>query len=95
MPAHRIHARTAYFGDSEHLFPLFGMFRNTQIEQAFQSWMKTLIQTTSTDIIAVDDKSNEITAIPKLLALLDIENRIITLDATGCKRKIAKQLVQS
>ena len=44
---------------------------------------------------AVDDKSNEITAIPKLLALLDIENCIITLDAMGCQRKIAKQIVQS
>lgn len=44
---------------------------------------------------AVADKSNEITAIPKLLALLDIENCIITLDAMGCQRKIAKQIVQS
>ncbi|PMJ87072.1 hypothetical protein [Vibrio splendidus] len=57
--------------------------------------MKTLVQTTSTDIIAVDDKSNEITSILKLLAVLDIENRIITLDATGCQRKIDKRLVQS
>lgn len=31
----------------------------------------------------VDDKSNEITAIPKLLELLDLESKIITIDAMG------------
>lgn len=36
-----------------------------------------------------------ITAIPKLLALLDLENCIITLVAMVCQRKIAKQSVQS
>ncbi|RYV03848.1 ISAs1 family transposase [Shewanella sp. OPT22] len=41
---------------------------------------------------AVDEKSNEITAIPELLSLLDIENSIITLDAMGCQKEIAKQI---
>ncbi len=45
--------------------------------------------------VAVDEKSNEITAIPRLLALLDIENCIITLDAMGCQKQIAKQIVQN
>lgn len=45
--------------------------------------------------VAVDDKSNEITAIPELLNLLDIENSIITLDAMGCQREIAKQIIQA
>lgn len=45
--------------------------------------------------VAVNQKSNEITAIPELLNLLDIENSIITLDAMGCQREIAKQIVQS
>jgi predicted transposase YbfD/YdcC len=35
--------------------------------------------------IKVSDKSNEITAIPKLLALLDIEGATITTDAMGCQ----------
>lgn len=39
--------------------------------------------------VKVDDKSNEITAIPKLLKLLDISGSIITIDAMGCQKKIA------
>jgi predicted transposase YbfD/YdcC len=39
---------------------------------------------------AVDSKTNEITAIPELLTMLDIENSIITLDAMGCQQDIAK-----
>ena len=41
----------------------------------------------------VDDKSNEITAIPELLALLSIEGAIITIDAMGCQRKICQQIM--
>ena len=44
--------------------------------------------------VAVDDKSNEITAIPELLAMLDIENSIITLDAMGCQKEIAQQITK-
>jgi len=42
----------------------------------------------------VDDKSNEITAIPTLLTRLDIAGAVITLDAMGCQKKIAQQIVQ-
>lgn len=42
---------------------------------------------------AVDEKTNEIKAIPELLNLLDIENSIITLDAMGCQKEIAKQII--
>lgn len=38
--------------------------------------------------VKVDDKSNEITAIPELINLLDIENRIITIDAIGTQENI-------
>ena len=44
--------------------------------------------------VAVDNKSNEITAIPELLTMLDIENSIIILDAMGCQRKISQQIVK-
>lgn len=40
----------------------------------------------------VKNKSNEITAIPKLLELLDIENGIITIDAMGCQKDIAHKI---
>jgi hypothetical protein len=44
--------------------------------------------------VKVDDKSNEITAIPKLLLRLDIAGAVITIDAMGCQKKIAKQIKQ-
>jgi len=41
----------------------------------------------------VDDKSNEITAIPKLLIQLDIAGAVVTLDAMGCQVKVAKDII--
>jgi predicted transposase YbfD/YdcC len=43
--------------------------------------------------LATDAKSNEITAIPQLLKLLDIQGAVVTLDAEGCQKKIAQQIV--
>ncbi len=43
--------------------------------------------------VKVDDKSNEITAIPELLKVLSLEDCIITIDAMGCQTKIAEQIV--
>jgi len=43
--------------------------------------------------IKVAEKSNEIVAIPKLLDLLAIEGAIVTIDAMGCQRDIAKKIV--
>ena len=42
----------------------------------------------------VNDKSNEITAIPELLDLINIENCIITIDAMGCQKDIAKKIIE-
>ena len=42
----------------------------------------------------VDEKSNEITAIPKLLAVLALEGTVVTIDAMGCQRAIAEQIVE-
>ena len=44
--------------------------------------------------IKVAEKSNEITAIPKLLELLAIEGAIVTIDAMGCQREIAQKIVE-
>jgi len=41
----------------------------------------------------VDEKSNEITAIPKLLSLLDLKGHIVTIDAMGTQKAIAKQII--
>lgn len=43
--------------------------------------------------LATDAKSNEITAIPKLLDLLNLQGAIVTIDALGCQREIAKKIV--
>jgi predicted transposase YbfD/YdcC len=43
--------------------------------------------------VAVDGKSNEITAIPRLLELLDLEGALVTIDAIGCQKAIAKKIV--
>jgi len=43
--------------------------------------------------LKVDDKSNEITAIPELLKLLDISGCIITIDAMGTQKNIAKEII--
>lgn len=43
----------------------------------------------------VDDKSNEITAIPKLLEVLDIKGSIVTIDAMGTQKKIAEQIINN
>ncbi len=41
----------------------------------------------------VDEKSNEITAIPKLLDALELSGTVVTIDAMGCQRAIAQQIV--
>jgi len=43
--------------------------------------------------LAVDGKSNEITAVPKLLDLLSLKGRIVTADALNCQRAIAAKVV--
>ena len=45
--------------------------------------------------VACEEKSNEITAIPELLRLVDIKGAIITIDAMGTQKAIAEQIVES
>ena len=45
--------------------------------------------------IKTEEKSNEITAIPALLDLLDIKGSIITIDAMGCPKKITKKVIEA
>ncbi|MFL9989737.1 ISAs1 family transposase, partial [Paraburkholderia sediminicola] len=41
------------------------------------------------------DKSNEITAIPELLEALQLKGAIVTIDAMGCQRDIARRIVEA
>jgi predicted transposase YbfD/YdcC len=45
--------------------------------------------------VKTDAKSNEITAIPTLLDLLELKNCIITIDAMGCQKEIAEKIVKA
>ena len=44
--------------------------------------------------VAVEDKSNEITALPQLLAMLDLAGCLVTIDAMGTQKAIANQIVE-
>ncbi len=44
--------------------------------------------------IRTKDKSNEITAIPELLKILELKGCIVTIDAMGCQKEIAKKIVE-
>ena len=44
--------------------------------------------------IATDARSNEITAVPKLLRMLSLRGTIVTADAPNCQRAIARQIVE-
>lgn len=43
--------------------------------------------------LAVEEKSNEIVAIPRLLGLLDLNAAVVTIDAIGCQREVAAKIV--
>ena len=45
--------------------------------------------------VKVGDKSNETTAIPRLLELLALQGCVVTIDAMGCQREIAEQIVEA
>ena len=44
--------------------------------------------------IKTDEKSNEITAVPELLEMLELEDAIVTVDAMGCQTKIAAKITE-
>ena len=43
--------------------------------------------------VSVDEKSNEITAIPQLLDIIDVKGAVVTIDAMGCQKKIAELII--
>lgn len=44
--------------------------------------------------VKVDNKSNEITAIPSLLKNDQLKGCIVTIDAIGCQKKIVKEIIE-
>jgi len=45
--------------------------------------------------VKTEEKSNEITAIPRLLELLEINGCLVTIDAMGCQKEIAEKILES
>lgn len=45
--------------------------------------------------LATEAKSNEITAFPLLIQLLDLKDAIVTIDAAGCQKEVASQIVEN
>ena len=45
--------------------------------------------------LAVEDKENEIVAIPRLLELLDLRGAVVSIDAIGCQRQIAATIIEA
>jgi len=45
--------------------------------------------------LQVADKSNEITAVPELLRVLELSGCIVTMDAMGCQKKIAREIIEA
>ncbi len=44
--------------------------------------------------VATEEKSNEITAIPAVLELVDVKGAIVTIDAMGCQKAIAEKIIE-
>ena len=44
--------------------------------------------------VKVDEKSNEIVAIPALLDMMSIEGAVVTIDAMGCQRNVAAKIIE-
>ena len=44
--------------------------------------------------VKVDEKSNEITAIPELLSQINVKNSAVSIDAMGCQKKIAEKIIE-
>jgi len=65
-----------------------GAVKALHLVSAFASEARLVLAQTATD-----EKSNEITAIPELLRLLDLRGATISIDAMGCQKQIAKQII--
>ncbi|MGK2621448.1 ISAs1 family transposase, partial [Escherichia coli] len=62
-----------------------------KFHECFINWMRDC-HSSVIGQIKTDEKSNEITAIPELLNMLDIKGKIITTDAMGCQKDIAEKI---
>ena len=75
---------------------VFGLLDPAPLEACFAAWVQSLAATLPDEARRVlgpqrvDDRSNELTALPALLETLALEGGIVTLDAMGCQKRIAQ-----
>jgi hypothetical protein len=69
---------------------VFARLNPEQLQQCFLEWVQALVL----GQCKVDEKSNEITAIPQLLRVLEISGCVVTIDAMGCQKEIARLIVE-
>jgi predicted transposase YbfD/YdcC len=75
---------------------LISRIEPSALQATFIRWMASAFATANGVVIGqtkTDAKSNEITAIPDLLNLLDIKGCLITIDAMGCQHKITQTII--
>lgn len=71
---------------------LFARLNPEELQSCFRQWMQAVHQVTKGELL--DEKSNEITAIPELLKLLEIQGCLVSIDAMGCQTEIAKTIIE-
>ncbi|TWT55961.1 Transposase DDE domain protein [Allorhodopirellula solitaria] len=87
-------------GDSPIVVPIDGKTARGSYTDAEKSNAIHIVSAWASDYgitlgqIAVDSKSNEITAVPQLLDMMELKGTIVTLDAMGCQKAIAKKVIE-
>jgi len=72
---------------------LFERLDPAALQTCLRQWLFALRGVLKVSHMAVDAKSNEITAMPQLLELLDLHGALVTIDAMGCQQAIAEGIV--
>ena len=74
------------------------MHRPAKIKELIKPLMSFQLRSHSLGVcfgqVKTEEKSNEITAIPELLDLLDLKGMIVTIDAMGCQKKIVEKIAE-
>jgi predicted transposase YbfD/YdcC len=65
-----------------------------EFRRCFLAWVQAVAGETAGQVVAIDEASNELTAIPAVLRLLALEGCTVTIDAMGCQAVIAARIVE-
>ena len=78
------------------LVDILNIHRQAKIKKLIKPLMSFRLRSHSLGVcfgqVKTEEKSNEITAIPELLDMLDLKGMIITIDAMGCQKKIVEKI---